>query len=242
MSDSLKTAFELAANENIWGGKESVSGPGSDLLQTKVIRQEIPRLLKTYAIKKMLDAPCGDLFWMKEILPEITDNGTHYTGADIVLKLIEQNKTNFSNSRVDFKNIDLTSGPIPCVDLIFTRDCFIHLSFYNILAILENYKRSGSTYLLVSTYTDDRKNTDVNHFYLYGRALNMQKFPFYFGLPIQLITEGCTEGNGAYADKSLGLWKLSSINTRKIRFFVSIFSFFSYGKRVAKRLKRIIKG
>jgi len=42
--------------------------------------------------------------------------------------------------------------------------------------------------------------------------LNMEKFPFYFGKPIELINEGCTEKEGIYNDKSLGLWEIEKLN------------------------------
>lgn len=35
--------------------------------------------------------------------------------------------------------------------------------------------------------------------------------PFMLPNPLELIIEGCTEDNGAYEDKSLGLWKIADI-------------------------------
>ncbi len=223
MTNCLKKAFEKAAEDNYWGDTESVSGPGSNLIQTRVISKKIPELLEKYYIKKMLDAPCGDLFWMKEILPGIVDKGIEYNGADIVPSLIEKHKKIFNFPNVKFYNLDLTKSKLPQVDLIFTRDCFIHLSYNNIFKVIKNYKRSGAQYLLVSTYTNpSRKNFDVDKFYLYGRMLNMQKFPFYFKHPIELIVEGCTEGNGEFADKSLGLWNLSNLILWKLHIYIII--------------------
>ncbi len=156
---------------------------------------------------------------MKEILPQLINEDVSYTGADIVPALIEKHRAEFQSSALKFEVLDLTRSAIPKNDLIFTRDCFIHLSFKNILSILRNYKKSSSKYLLVSTYTNpERKNQDVHGFYLYGRMLNLQKFPFYFAEPIELIVEGCTEGDGVeYADKSLGLWKIADLNLFKMQ-------------------------
>jgi hypothetical protein len=55
-------------HQNIFGGIESRSGNGSTLVQTAVIRDEIPLLFKELNIKSVLDAPCGDFNWMKEIM------------------------------------------------------------------------------------------------------------------------------------------------------------------------------
>jgi hypothetical protein len=35
--------------------------------------------------------------------------------------------------------------------------------------------------------------------------------PFNFPQPIEVITEGCTENDGRYADKSLMLWNISDL-------------------------------
>lgn len=231
MSESSdKTIFEKAARENLWGDPDSKSGTGSNLFQTRIIREVLPGLIEKYGIKSMLDAPCGDFFWMKEIIGKITAGGCLYTGADIVADLVNENTDRYGGERVRFLQLNLVEDSIPQVDLIFTRDCFIHLSFMNIYRVLKNYKASGSKYILVSTYTgSDRENSYVSGFYLRGRALNMQKFPFYFPQPMTLINEGCTEGEGANADKSLALWKLEEIRlmpfllNARIGFFVHIY-------------------
>jgi hypothetical protein len=41
--------------------------------------------------------------------------------------------------------------------------------------------------------------------------LNLQLPPFNFPAPLRLIEENCTEDGGKYADKSLGLWRLSDL-------------------------------
>jgi hypothetical protein len=47
------------------------------------------------------------------------------------------------------------------------------------------------------------------------RPLNLQAAPFHFPDPLALIDEKCTEDDGVYADKQLGLWSLSDIPVRK---------------------------
>ena len=222
MKPELKKAFEEAAEQNYWSDADSLSGPGSNMVQTREIRKAIPALVKQYNVKRMLDAPCGDMFWMKTILPELLSLGVEYHGADIVAAHVDRHKENLKNPNVYFHNIDLTKGQIPKVDLIFTRDCFIHLSYENIYEILCNYKQSGATYLLTNTYTKQwRKNFNVDQFYLWGRMLNLNKYPFYFGEPLVLINEGCTEGDGAFDDKSLGLWKINDLPLTRFKIFIT---------------------
>jgi len=74
---------------NGWSGKESKSGTGSDLDQTRIIRQQIPKLFRKLGIKSVLDVPCGDFWWFKEM-----DLGNiKYIGADIVPELIKSNRS-----------------------------------------------------------------------------------------------------------------------------------------------------
>jgi hypothetical protein len=40
----------------------------------------------------------------------------------------------------------------------------------------------------------------------------MELAPFNFPPPIELINEGCTEGDNLFADKSIGLWRLQDIS------------------------------
>ena len=62
---------------NKWGGKESVSGRGSDLIQTRVIRSELKSVYSGFHIQTILDIPCGDFYWMNHVDLE----GMDYTGA-----------------------------------------------------------------------------------------------------------------------------------------------------------------
>ena len=151
MDGQLKEIFEMAADANSWGDAHSISGPGSNLIQTAIIRKEIPVLLKKYCIVSMLDAPCGDFFWMNLIKDELSGILKTYIGGDIVPKIIKRNNQLYSNDIFSFIEIDITSDTLPNVDLVFTRDCFLHLSYLNIYKALKNYKDSKTKYLLVST-------------------------------------------------------------------------------------------
>ena len=70
---------------------ESLSGDGSGMTQTKIIRKTIPLIIKKYKIQTIFDAACGDFYWMKFII----NNKIQYIGTDIVKKLIELNKKKY---------------------------------------------------------------------------------------------------------------------------------------------------
>lgn len=188
-----------------WGGSESVSGPGSSLEHTLTIREELPRLLKEINAHSLLDAPCGDFHWMKELQLDID----RYTGVDIVPEIISINREKYGNDRREFLLLDIVKHPLPVVDLVLCRDCFVHFSFHDIFRALKNICRSNSRYLLTTTFTDLRKNRDIPT----GgwRPLNLQIPPFNFPDPISLINEKYTETDGSYADKSLALWDLGTV-------------------------------
>src|SRR5690242_11698377 len=76
----LERRFTEIYQQNGFGGRESVSGPGSDLSQTAAVREALPALLKEIGARTLLDAPCGDYFWMKEARLDLE----RYIGADIV--------------------------------------------------------------------------------------------------------------------------------------------------------------
>lgn len=201
----LEGIFTTIFRSNVWADNESVSGPGSNLVQTQIILTEIPKLIRSLGVTTMLDVPCGDFRWMSEV--EL--DGVKYIGADIVADLVERNQNKFGNENRKFIHLDLTKKVLPQVDLILCRDCLVHLSFENIQKALENIQNSGSKYLLLTTFSDRESNYDI----LSGqwRPINFMKPPFSFKSPQLLINENCTEENGIYKDKCLGLWKIEDL-------------------------------
>lgn len=188
---------------NKWVGKESVSGIGSDKIQTQHIIKEIPILLRQLGINSILDLPCGDHNWMKD-----TDiSGIRYIGGDIVKALIEYNTNNFANDFKSFILADLTKDELPEAELILVRDCLVHLSFDKINMAIANIKRSKIKYILTTTFPYTKRNYDITT----GnwRPLNLLKPPFNFPEPQLTIVEHCTESYGQYGDKALGLWDIN---------------------------------
>jgi SAM-dependent methyltransferase len=187
-----------------WRGKESVSGQGSDLSHTVVVRQELPLILKELNIKTILDAPCGDFNWMKTILPDHCS----YTGIDIVEELIRKNTELYGGSERSFRKLDLCSDSLPKVDLIISRDCLAHLSNKAAKLAIENFRASGSRYLLTTTYPNTARNEDT--FSGWWRPLNLQLAPIGMPEPIRLIRENPeVPKEDPHFDKHMALWKLA---------------------------------
>lgn len=202
-NNSSHEIFSRIYKTNYWRGK-SRSGEGSDLTQTEVIRESLPLLLKRLGVKSMLDIPCGDFYWMQHVeLP------VDYIGADIVKEVVKINSKKYSDSRHTFMNLNVCTDKLPQVDIIFARDLLVHLSYKDIRLAIENIKKSGATWLLTTTFTGRDSNSDIET----GdwRTLNLQLPPFNFPAPNEIINEGCTQFNGDYSDKCLGLWNLEHI-------------------------------
>jgi len=202
---SHEEIFRVIFRANTWKGRASASGTGSDLFQTRKIVKELPLLFNQLDITSLLDIPCGDFFWMRNVdLGEV-----QYIGADIVRDIINQNNR-YEGRNITFQQLDLTLDSLPKVDLILCRDALVHFSFEDIFRALENMCRSGSRYILMTTFPARKNNLNV----VTGqwRVLNFEIKPFGLPPPMHVITEGCTEGEeGEYEDKSLGLWKTTDI-------------------------------
>lgn len=203
----VKWRFTEIYRHSAFGGKESVSGPGSDLMQTETIREEMPKLVEELNIKSLLDAPCGDFYWMQKINFIGLDK---YIGADIVPEIIADNNKKYANKNRQFITIDIIKDRMPSVDMIICRDCFVHFSFKHIFQAIKNFENSKSKYFLATTFPRCLKNNNI----ITGewRPINLQLPPFNFPAPIKLIDEKCSEQNYKYSDKKLGLWKFEDIN------------------------------
>lgn len=197
--------FDTIYRDNSWNDPESRSGAGSNLQQTAAVRRELPRLLGDLSATSLLDAPCGDFWWLSEV--DLGD--VQYTGVDIVPALIEQNTAAYGAGNRTFLVADVVNTPLPAADVILCRDCLVHLSFADVRATIANFVASGSTYLLTTTFTEHKRNYDKQT----GRwrPLNLCAAPFNFPAPLRLVNEDCPEEDGSFSDKCLGLWRLEDL-------------------------------
>jgi hypothetical protein len=203
---SKTSVFSEKFLSNGWAGKESVSGHGSDFIPTQTVREELPQLLKELHIESLLDAPCGDFYWMNLTNLDVKK----YIGIDVVPGLIQENQEKYGSESKEFLTLDITRDSLPHVDLILCRDCLVHLSFRDISAAIRQFKQSGSTYLLTTTYPGLlAKNENI----LTGdwRPIDLEKPPFNFPKPIKLIHEESAIISDL-KEKSLALWKIDNIH------------------------------
>ena len=199
-----RVVFESIYRSNFWNDSDSRSGPGSNERETAAIRRALPKLLRDLDVHSLLDAPCGDFHWLSKVdLGEIS-----YLGVDIVPEVIASNHGRFGNQTQDFKEMDVVNGTVPRADLILCRDCLVHFSFADALKTIRNFRASGSTYLLTTTFPGHSHNYDT--YTGHWRPLNLCLPPFDLPPPLLLVNEECPQDHGRFADKSLGLWRLQA--------------------------------
>jgi len=204
-SQSMQAIWTRKWRRRLHKDEESVSGAGSSISETEVVRRELPALLAELGARSLLDIPCGDFHWMQEV-----DLGVErYVGADVVSALVDENQRLHGDAIRSFRQLDATRDDLPEVDLIFCRDCLMHLSFDSVKAALRNFKRSGARYLLTTIYADKTEHHDIET----GRwnAINLRLPPFELPEPLRVINEQSGKAGERFRDKSLALWRIDQI-------------------------------
>jgi SAM-dependent methyltransferase len=207
--NNTRLDFSAVYRDNGFAGTESLSGSGSTLFQTRIIRRELPLLFRRLSTKRVLDIPCGDFHWMCEV----NLAGVHYIGADVVEEMVAANQRRFGAGEREFKCVDLILGPLPAADLVLCRDCLVHLPFDDALSAIDTIRKSRCQWLLTTTFTGTDSNQELDD--AGWRPLNLTLPPFNFPPPELLISEKCTEAGGLAGDKALGLWRIVDLKAHK---------------------------
>ena len=196
--------FSRIYKNNLWKDHDSASGGGSNFLATEKLRAHLPNLLIKYNVKTLVDAPCGDYFWMSKTNLSLDK----YIGIDIVEELIEKNRKQFENQKTVFQLKDIINNNLPNADMVLCRDCLVHLPDDLIKKVLLNFKRSNISWLLMTTYPEIEKNINIR----LGawRPINFELGPFNLLTPITIIPDNIEE-EGMSKSKSMGLWKIDDI-------------------------------
>lgn len=198
MIGAVSDAKRFKENEKIG----NYSGLGSTYENTKEIRECLPLIIEEKQIKSICDAPCGDCAWIKHIDLSMVD----YVGIDLVDFVLDEAIRNIPKGI--FMLADLAKCKIPKVDLIICRDFLYHVSFEIGTKVIQNFKESGSTYLLSSSFWC-KKNENISPFGPY------EETPGYSFRPINLQLPPYSLGIAEFAFKEfnnarwMGIWRLN---------------------------------
>jgi hypothetical protein len=160
------------------GKVETYSGPGSLLSNTENLIENLQEFIKDNEIKSIIDVPCGDFNYMKEVDLE----GIDYKGYDVSFNAIERCKK-YKKDNINFEVLDATKDSLPYADLIICKDLFLHLSLDNISLILKNIIDSKCKYFATSRYEGGSKGNNSNSS-AQARPIEVTKDPFNFDYPI----------------------------------------------------------
>ena len=197
-----KEVFDWFYRRNLFGDSESLSGTGSTLAATGTIRAALPSLLSILDVNTILDIPCGDFFWAKEI----NWQPYHYIGADIVAGLVERNRSLYGSDSVEFQALDILTDTLPPCDLILCRDLFIHFPNELVRSALNNISGSGARFLLTTQYNGVKTNRDIKLGSF--RPLNLMLPPFGLPEPLRSVPD---HDYLKLWDRTLALWPLDAV-------------------------------
>ena len=119
-----------------------------DIKRRLEVRPFLRDVFDELGIHTFLDVPCGDMTWM----PHVNLTGVDYMGGDISSSLVADNLASFAADHRfanKFAVFDITCMIPPKVDMIHTRDVFIHLDSDHSLKALRNFEKSGSKYVAI---------------------------------------------------------------------------------------------
>ena len=149
------------------------------------------------------DIPCGDLQWMSYFLKTRSD--VKYTGIDIVPQLIERHRDTYrDNPNVNFINADVVQSPLNMsFDFIFSRQMMQHFKNSDINRVLKHISDSGTKYMIATTYTDLKYNTELLSTNSYRfRPMNLELPPY------NLVPPVCSYQEPESEVDYLALWEL----------------------------------
>jgi len=172
-----KQRFEAIYDKKLWGDHGSLSGAGSSLNSTAEFRKWLIKNVPKLGISKIVDAPCGDFWWMQHVVKRLN---VEYHGIDIVPSLIKNNIKQHSASNITFSTSNICYDSIPDSDLLIIRDCLFHFSFEDICKVFKNLEAVEYKYLITTNYivNDNFINNDI----LTGdfRVISLFNHPFNF--------------------------------------------------------------
>ena len=150
---NLKKFFTDNHASRAWATNETVSGIGSEIQHTRTLHANLLAFINANNVGSMLDLPCGDLNWMQHVI--VAQRTSHnpafkYIGADIAPNLIEENKAKFPQH--NFQVLNVATSRLPKADLIFVRDCLVHLPFEFVWAALANLARTEAKFVAITTF------------------------------------------------------------------------------------------
>lgn len=158
-------------------GASSISG-------TDELRGKIVSLFEEYNITSMFDAGCNDCNWIKLISQYV-----NYHGGDISLAMVAD--AWHRHPELDIVVHDVTTDPLPLVDVLFVRDVAIHLNDQYRSRLWKNWYSSNIPWILITHNQEVESNLDFQYTQdtFPFSSTNWLISPWNFPAPTSLINE-----------------------------------------------------
>ena len=175
----------------------------SSTAYTERLRSQMLGIFKKHNILSMFDAGCNDCTWMS-LLSDYVD----YSGGDISPPMVAQAKQN--HPEFDVIVHDVTTDPLPTVDLLFVRDVAIHLNQHDKWLLFNNWVSSGIPWIMITNDPGVQQNhdfkydTELNEFPVAG--INWSLAPWNFPSP----TDCAYEMQEDYG-RGMALWHINQL-------------------------------
>lgn len=196
----VEDRFTLIYRTNHWAAAESVSGPAASLENTAALRRNLPALFERLGVRAVFDAPCGDFHWMQHV---VRGRDIDYVGGDIVRPMVERNNARHGGPGCRFVHLDVSRDAVPRSDIWLCRGLFSLLSNEDSLAVLRQFLRSGTPYILLSSHRvfEGPVNEDVASGDF--RYVDMRAAPFDLPAPLETLEDRF--------DEDLCLWSRDQV-------------------------------
>lgn len=202
------TRFAEIYRTNEWGSAETRSGRGSERSATGRAAVILDAAIALTGARSLLDAGCGARNWLSAVRMPVD----RYLGVDIVAELADAATPGPELPpgwpRAEMLRADIVSDPLPACDLVLCRDVLPHFSTADIRAALRNFVRCGARHLLTTSFPG-RANREIETGL--WRPIDLEAAPFRLPPPRKRWSEECPLDGGAWADKSLLLWRLQDL-------------------------------
>ncbi len=198
--------FAAIYDLSVWqpSASGSLSGVGSDHASTALLGASLARTVRELGANSLVDVGCGDFSWMSEV----DLGGVQYVGLDVVSSLVEQNQRRYAREDRTFIVLDAVSEPLPPGDVVLCREVLFHLSLKEGAAVLKNIIDCGAKYLIATTDSGTKFNSDIRT----GdyRMLNLSCRPF--SLPRHAPSYLGSISDGAVSStRYLGIWSVGHL-------------------------------
>jgi hypothetical protein len=159
-------------------------------------------LFDTHHIQSIFDVGSNDSHWIQLVVKQI-----NYHGGDISPEMVSRVKQSYPE--LDVIVYDVTTDPLPKVDLLLVRDVTIHLNNNHKRAVWSNWLNSEIPWILITHFTHygineyDRftnKEVDYTTVDIPFAETDWEMDPWNFSPPVDIIWEYNPNG------KCLGLW------------------------------------